>query len=374
MHKLTILLMISLLFLTSCWDQLLLKDARLVYGISFDLEEDESIFTTAVIRSIKQSARGAAQLEAANVIISAKGNTLRETRTKLDQKIGGELAPNKVRIFVLGEELAQTDIYPVLDILYRDPRSALGSKIIIAKGRGEDIMKLDQVGEVLISEEILELVRSAERNSFVSKETVQSICTIMFDPGEDFYIPIIKKTEGNLVEVLGMALFNGRKYSGKNLIKDDATLFLLLKNQRGKLAKFTLEVNPEEKNKRERFISIQVKDSKSKIHVKTLNKDEVSVIINLKLKVDVMEYPKDQLANRSEIIKLNHKLSTRLTEKAIKVVNTLQEANSDAFGIGRDLISFHPEVWDDLDWKKDYPNILIEPRVEVEITGTGIIK
>jgi spore germination protein KC len=371
--KLAIYSIVSIILLTGCWDQQLLKDVRLVYGSSFDLEDDDSILTTSVIRSLKQTSRGTADIEAVNVILNAKGNTLRETRVKLDRELAGEYGANKTRVFVFGETLAKTDIYPILDILYRDPRSSLGAKPIIAKGRGEEILKLNKVEEILISEYLLELISSAEKNTLVSRETVQSICPVLFDPGQDFFLPVIRKTEEGVIMVEGVGLFNGRTYTGIDLTGDDSTILLLLNNQKNKFAKFTVEVNPEAENKRERFISVEVVDLEHSLNIDVSNSNNIEVDIQLALKLKVTEFPKDNLSDPKEIEKLNNKMSQYFTEKAIGVIKTLQEADCDALGVGRDLIAFHPKTWKKIDWKEKYPSIQINTLVDTKIIEKGII-
>jgi spore germination protein KC len=373
MRKFTIFMMICTLFLTGCWDQQLLKDVRLVYGSSFDLDDDGGVQTTSIIRSLRQTSRGTSQVEAANVILSAKGSTVRETRGKLDKELAGEYGPNKTRVFVFGESLAKTDIYPILDELYRDPRSSLGAKPIIAKGRGEEILKLNKIEEILISEYLLELITSAEKNTMVSRETVQSICPVMFDPGQDFFLPIVKETDEGVVKIEGVGLFNGRKYTGIDLKDEDSTTLLLLKDQKSKFAKFTVEINPEAEYKSERYISIEVADMEHSMNIEMSNDTGVAADIHLDLKVKVTEYPKDHLTDPKEVKKLKNKLSRYFTEKTTDVIQTLQTANCDALGIGRELIAFHPKTWKQLNWKEKYPSIKITPNVNVEIVGKGII-
>ncbi|MGA9288711.1 MAG: hypothetical protein WBV93_10240, partial [Anaerobacillus sp.] len=47
-----IVLLCSTVFLTSCWDQELLKESKLVYGAGFDYDSNNSIRTTFVVRNL----------------------------------------------------------------------------------------------------------------------------------------------------------------------------------------------------------------------------------------------------------------------------------------------------------------------------------
>ncbi|UCZ53761.1 Ger(x)C family spore germination protein [Bacillus shivajii] len=372
-YKLVIVALISLFVLTSCWDQHLLKDARLIYGASFDLNEDNSLQTTIAIRALTPETISGTEHGSANIVLSAKGNTLRDTRIAQEKELAGQFASNKARVFILGEELAKTDLYSLLDILYRDPRFSIRALLVVTKGRGENILRLNKVQERFISEEVLGLVQEAEDKSYVSRETIQSIFPVMFDPGEDFHLPLIKKTEENQTKIVGMALFNGKKYTGKDLEGDASTVLLLLKNELGETNRFSFVIHPEEEEGRQQIVSFTVSDSNSKVNITTTNDNKVSVDIDLKLKVNIVEYPKEDIIDDA-VEEITRELTEKFTEKANHVTQILQEANCDGLGIGRELMAFHPKVWKQLDWKEEYPKVNFSTTVDVEIIGTGILK
>ncbi|QKE72189.1 Ger(x)C family spore germination protein [Arthrobacter citreus] len=351
-----------------------LKESKLVYSAGYDLAEDNNVRVTAVIKADIQGGSDPSQVKSTNIIVNANGKTPGDARLKVTRKVAGDYATNKTRVLILGNELAKQDIYPIFDIVYRDPRSSLGAKVIVAKGQAEEILKLNKVEATLVSEEILDLITTAESHSIVPIENVQTICTIMFDPGEDIVLPLIEKVDKKLIDISGLALFNNHKYTGYNLLDDEPTLLLLFKNQMKKFARFNLEVSPKEKDIRERYISIQVKKNNPDMKIEVSKENKITVKLNLKLEVDTLEYAHDELDSKKEIDKLNKELSKQLTKKAEKVFKTVQESNCDALGIGRQLISFHPDVWKKMDWNKEYAKITIKPKVEVKIVGTGILK
>jgi len=372
--KLCILFLCCLLFLTSCWDQRLLSQSKLVYSVGADLEKDGKLLVTAVIQTIAQASKGTSEPVLTNVIVSTLANTFSDSRTKIMKKISGEYATSKARVLLFHEDLAKEDLYPVLDIIYRDPRSSLGAKVVISKDKAADILNLRVVEESLISEEILEIVTTAETSTLVPEENVQSICPTLFDPGEDITLPYLGKSNDKMIDVYGIALFNGRKYTGYNLYDEEPTVLLMMKNEMKKYAKFTLDVNPKEKDERNRFISVQVKSNKVKKKLKINKNNDITAEFDLNIKVAALEYPKDNLADQKEMKRLNKEISKQLTKKAEKLIKTLQLANCDAFGIGRELIAFHPKVWKSLDWEKAYPKITIKPNIKVEIISSGIIE
>ena len=72
--------------------------------------------------------------------------------------------------------------------------------------------------------------------------------------------------------------------------------------------------------------------------------------------------------------KLNKELSKQLTKEAKKITKKLQKANCDAFGIGRNLIAYHQDLWKKKNWHKDYEKVKFKPEVEVKILYSGVLK
>jgi hypothetical protein len=169
--------------------------------------------------------------------------------------------------------------------------------------------------------------------------------------------------------VVELALMNEKKYAG-NLPPQDSSLLLLLKNKKGKYARFTKQVNKEEQPELNNFLSFNVHNLKRKLKVQ-VKEGEVSVHLNLDLKINVEEYPKGDVPK--EIERLNKVLSKDLTKDAKQVIKKLQEANCDAFGIGRRLIAFHPETWEALDQKEYFKEIKFTSNVKVEVIKHGIV-
>lgn len=360
------------IFLTGCWDQNLLKDVRLYLASSFDMDTDGKIIDSVSSPIIKKADQGGGEAESYQ-IITGIGNTPRAARSDIDKKGSKKFDASKLRVLVIGSELAKQDMYSVLDLFYRDPKSSLSAKVVIAEGTGKDILQLN-IKEKKISEYLVELLESQEDASLIPKENIQSICAEMFDPGDDMILPYIsRKEDGTLADVEGIALFNERKFTGQVLTGDEAEIFLLMDGSAGKEAGFTKEIANHDNTSPRNFVSFNVKKAKPKLEVKIEN-NEVKANINLKLKIALTEYARNQLYKSQEIKNLNEKLSDLLTKDAEAAIKTLQQANSDSLGIGRRIIALHNAYWQQVDWIKEYPNISITPKVEVKIVGHGIIE
>ncbi|WP_226675011.1 Ger(x)C family spore germination protein [Rossellomorea aquimaris] len=359
-----VLLLVSSLTLSGCWDQRLLKNGRLVFSSAFDLTEDGNIHATAIIRDFKEGTP-------TNTEVEADANTIREVRMHMDRKISGNFEPSKNRIFILGEDLARKDVYDFLDIFYRDPNSSISSKLAVAEGEAGDILRTIEQKNVLISEYLIESITSAESFTGVPKVNLQSVCTVMFDEGKDFFVPLFRMKDEEVI-MDGTALFHKRAMSG-TLSIPESTLMLVLMNEKAKIARVVTKVDKEKKVNIENYITYNLVDPKTKMTLISSTPGNIQVELSLTTGVSIVEYPQDELADKAKVKELEKKITEHLEKETKDVIKKIQEANSDLLGIGRELIAYHHKDWKQLDWEKEYPTITIKPTIQLKIIGNGII-
>lgn len=374
MRKTSLILIHCVLFLAGCWDQQQLKDNRLAVGIGLDATENGELMQITDLRVPKQDSGGTGRPAFTSIILKSTGATVRQSRMDINKKIAGNYAPNKVSIYVLGEELAKKDIYPIFDVLYRYPRNSLGAKLAITKGKAEDIFSLRLVEETLVSEALLRLIENAEEDTLIPEVSLQSVRTMLFNEGQDFALPLINKSDDDQITISGMSLFHGRKYTGVTLSEEDSSLLLLLNNEQRKFTRFIMKVNPEEEEKINQFVNFHAFIKTHDLKVKVDSNNRVKVDIKLKLKLHIAEYPNSGLKSEKEIKTLTKKINEQLKKKVKHVISELQKANSDYLGVGRRIKAYHPKEWKSMDWEKLYPTIEINTKIETEIVETGIIK
>ncbi|WP_078378723.1 Ger(x)C family spore germination protein [Sutcliffiella halmapala] len=359
----------ALLLLTGCWDQQLLKDRIMIKAVAFDETNEGDLKMTLALTVIDSE-------KIYEEILYEVGATPRNIRTKIERSVHENLDASKNRVVLISEDLAKKDIYPILDVFYRDPSSALVAKFAITEGEAGEIINESKKGNILTGEFISDLIINAEDNTFVPDVNLQVISPYLFDPVYDFTVPILRM-KYNKVYIDGLALFNDKRMGGK-LTSEEATLFLLQINKLAKDTFYTIPVLNDGQEVKDN-ISIAVLDAKSKMTIH--DEEELTVNLDLNLQVGVIEFPEDDIFSQEKVDELNTKISIYLTEKANTIIRKLQAANCDGFGIGRKLYAYHPKTWEQLlnrgeesvSWKEIYPTIKIEPSVKVEIQNSGII-
>lgn len=349
-----------------------MKNAVLIQTITFDHSEEGEFLLGISIPKLDRALTDSGQEKIVSETLSTVANTPREGRMKLNTEIPGNLDASKNKVILFGEQFSKGDIYPPLDVIWRDPRSSLSAKLAVVKGQALEALSIEPKAESNISQNILNLIRSTETSTIIPKQSIQTLASEILDPGEDIVLPLLKIRQKNTtIDVSGLALFDERKMSG-DLSSEESTLFLLLNNKKGKHARFTKRVNENEEVEMSNFISLNVDHMKRKLNVSVRDGGEVYANLNLQLKVLVEEYPKGNVPKEFE--QLNKKLSTIFTEDAEEIIRKLQEANCDAFGIGRRLIAFYHDDWKEMNKETYFQDVVFKTKVDVEIIQHGIVK
>ncbi|MBH0155569.1 Ger(x)C family spore germination protein [Fictibacillus sp. 5RED26] len=363
-----------LVLLSGCWDQAQLNESKLIRAAGFDYTKDGKIKTTAAVPQAMSADTGTGKVF--NEIFSAKGNTARQSRIRLDRKVSERVEASKNLIVVFGEEAAKKDIYHILDVFYRDPKSALNARIAVAKGKASDVISArfeETKSSIGIGKYLSESIRAAEGASTVPAENIQTVCPVMFDPGQDFALPYLVPKK-NAVSVNGIAIFHGYEMVGK-MHGAEAVLFTLLTGKQKTISmSLTKKISDKHKDKILNYASIKVKRNKRTFNVNVSPDDKISAHIKLNMKVVITEYPGDNLTSKKKIQNIENALTKSLTKDANIIIKKLQDMNSDTFGVGRKLIAFHNPTWKKLDWNKEYPNIDYTASVKVKVIGHGIIE
>ncbi|MDV2683229.1 Ger(x)C family spore germination protein [Alkalihalophilus lindianensis] len=370
MIKRCFLLLFCIIIMSGCWDSHYLKDTQLIYSGAFDLEEDGQVKTTVSIPKIEV---GVQQSPGAR-IVSAIGNTVRQSRLRIDQEVSGRLDAAKTRVIIISEDAAKTDIYSYVDVFYRDPRSPLNASIAITKGNAAPYLDLQIENQPLISEYIRDLIDAGEQATILPKTNIQFMCPILFDPGQDVILPYLNiREDSQEIHANQIALFNERKMSSI-IGTEESTMLLLLMNKFKRDANFTVKVTNDKNPRLNNYITVQVTNLDHALTVKEDPSGKVHADVNLTLKLNAIEYPEDTFYERDTIVMLNTKLQEHFQEVANRTMQELLEANCDALGIGRELMAYHRDIWKkNENWKEVFPNIEMHAHIKAEIVTHGVI-
>jgi spore germination protein KC len=188
---------------------------------------------------------------------------------------------------------------------------------------------------------------------------------------EDIALPLLKKSDSE-IELKGALLFHQGKNTSKKLDKDQARMVMFLLGKDMGRQRLTGHMS-EKDDERHSYYAVYVKkvDSKITVHPETYGLPKVN--FRVRLRINSIEADESvQLLNNDSVNRIEKELSKHMEEQAMETIKTLQKANCDLLGIGKQLKAYHPNLWKSLHWSKDYPQLAIKPNFEVQIINPDI--
>jgi Ger(x)C family germination protein len=249
-----------------------------------------------------------------------------------------------------------------LEPILRNRGTPMTMKVALADGKVSELFQKEKTGLLQTVDHVIKEVKNGEVYTHIPKNSLQKVMTFMMDSGRDFGLPLFRKN-GDRIEEYALALFHGTTFTGETLSIPDSTLLTLLNGEKGRFALLTQEG---EEGKLALFI-------KRVTQQKKITEKDGGIIVRLESKMSAILAQGIKRLSDDEQQSLEQKLSQDLTKRAEGLLKKIQKANCDFLGIGREMNAYHHDLWSKLDWEKEYPRIVIEPRVQLEIVNTGIL-
>ncbi|MEK4531373.1 Ger(x)C family spore germination protein [Solibacillus sp. FSL K6-1554] len=339
--------------LAGCWDERLYKNSSVVSltGIEGEIGELTAYYAYPE----------ATATEMKTIVISGEGVSPRDVRQDAELKVEQTMDLSVLSTVLISEDTAEHNIYEYLDIYFRDANSPITSKMAIIQGDLKPFFELSENKQSTAGEFYDRFITSLEDNSFVIPYTLQTASTVIFEDAQDLALPYLKMGEDNRPKAEGVALFSGKSFTGKTLNADEGLLLSILNDSLG----FSTRIAHLYKDSP---LTVRVNKLKRKLNI-TENK----IVINLKIDFMLSEFPQDNIDNANLRKELEKFLQAKIEQDLNEVIKKLQEAKSDAIGLGRSVRAFHPE-WFKKDWKERFSELDISAKLKVEIVKTGILE
>lgn len=365
-YRTMIFLSLISLVLSGCWDQKVLKNTVFMSATAFQIASDDEIIATTAVQSYTSK-----EQQPINKTYFVTAFSPRNAKIKLNQQMSGTMMTAKNKVFLIQDELAEKGLFQIADVLYRNPENPLNGKFVVVEEAPNEILNLQKVGDELIGEYLAGLLKTSETASVIPNETIQTMCTILFDEGKGLVLPyMILNKENGTADIVGTALFHKDKFSGVTMNLEQSKTLLLMANRKDKSMDMSHKIKYKDK---QLTVAYDIANSKARIKIMKDQNHKVKVSIPIEVKIEVNEFPHDHLYEKNVLKKVKNGVTKYLQQQSEETAAKLQAANCDFFGIGRELIAYHPAIWKKVKWEEDYQNILIEPKVSVEIIHHGII-
>lgn len=369
------------LLLTGCWDRREIEERSAVFAMAIDNHPkgvEVSVQIPIPIMIVGSGGGGAGEGgQGAVHNFSAVGRTVSEAWESLQNQTNQELFLGHTRLLLLSEEVAQKKGMEILDVLRRHPQIRRQIWPLIIEGKAKDALKVNLRLAEIPTEYILGYVENGSNLGRMANSTLGKWFINQSDPTRGTLInylyvrPAVTNgtEEGASGTVMwkGLAVMSGNRMVGK-LSKEESSPILEIVEER---SGYPQRVKcPNEKG----MFTFEPKAVDPSISVTHQGKQ-----VKIRMKVEVWggivesTCSKLDMSKKDVLEKVKRWLEEAYEEQFRKTLYRAQkEFRTDVFELGSLIRAFHPNLWNSIDWDREFPRADIQADYQVTIKNLGL--
>lgn len=389
-----IILIITTITLTGCFESEQLNERMLVQAVGIDLNEDEIEITLQVYAPATQGGSGISATSDNAKIVTAKGKTVTEAIQNATLMQGKTVFMGHNRVIIIGSELAKDGIIPTLDYFSSNASSRHNINVIIATEKASDIITTKINQGIVPAETIEKMITRANEIGMLKNVKLYELLSTLQNDFESATLPMLevikdeetKQTSAEFSSAEesgenqnGLDTLSNLKVYGTGIIKDGKLQNELnIEETRGllfilnEINKTTFTVESED------YVTaaIQIYSNKSKITPKF---EDGEIYFNLEINAQAhlgqKELKENKSTNESTIKKLEE-ATAEIIEKECKQAyeKAVTQSKADIFEFGNIIWQRNPNIWKNNkdNWSQNVNNIIFEVDCNVVINRVGL--
>lgn len=380
--KKPLILVMTIMLLTGCWNRVEVNDIAFVTAIGLDLIEDDKIrLTLQVAIPTKLGPAGGSKGGGSGnstFLISETGITVSEAYRKLQGKLSRRIFFSQSRVLLIGEALAKKGVAHIIDFhtRYHEPR--INSFIMFTKGEASELINSIPNIESVSAEETKELAKLNVGVTIYVMDFLNMLLTDGIEPiGPKFILTSLevnnknKSKEGQAIR--GTAVFKKDKLVGwMDEVETRGILWLRNEMETGVI---TINI-PEEKGGGNVSFDIIRTDTQN---VPKLKHGEIKVTVDVTAEVSVMENDSNIKLDDPKVIEdLQKNIENEIKDRIHLVVEKAQqEYQSDIFGFGQAVYKKYPKEWNTnykKNWDQEFSQLEVAINPKVFVRRIGLVK
>lgn len=381
--KKLLLILITLTFLTGCYNYRELNDLAIVTAISISKEKDNYNIAVQVVNPKKDQDTSSSN-EPDFIVYKSKGETLQAAFESLVKESPKRMYKTQMQILIIDEKMAKNNIKEVFEYLARDPEIRNEFNVLI--GKSDNILETLTPLDNLSSQNILDSLKASSK--YLGNTNLLTFNELLSDyqnEKTEMAIPVIKltsqknKDDKNTEKILekttttpaivldNISIFKDNKLIGYLSTKETISYNFINNNIALTAIKKDYPNN--------KYIAYKILKSKSKLEV-TPKKHTITLTIKGNAEINEATYNID-LSKEKNIKKLEKSLNKRLEKMITSSFNsTRKKYNSDIYGFEDLYYKKDPKYYTKIkkDWdSKEFQKIKLKVKSNIKIVEQGNI-
>lgn len=381
--KKLLLILITLTFLTGCYNYRELNDLAIVTAVSISKEKDNYNIAVQVVNPKKDQDTSSSN-EPDFIVYKSKGETLQAAFESLVKESPKRMYKTQMQILIIDEKMAKNNIKEVFEYLARDPEIRNEFNVLI--GKSDNILETLTPLNNLSSQNILDSLKASSK--YLGNTNLLTFNELLSDyqnEKTEMAIPVIKltsqknKDDKNTEKILekttttpaivldNISIFKDNKLIGYLSTKETVSYNFINNN-------ITL-TNIKKDYPNNKYIAYKILKSKSKLEV-TPKKHTITLTIKGNAEINEATY-NINLSKEKNIKKLEKSLNKRLEKMITSSFNsTRKKYNSDIYGFEDLYYKKDPKYYNKIkkDWdSKEFQKIKLKVKSNIKIVEQGNI-
>lgn len=373
------ILMIPLLFLTGCWDEVEIEQRGFVFGIAIDMADEETssnsiveLTSQLIVPENLSSASGGGGSGTAFRNLTKTGETVFSANREMFKETSRVIDVTHLSIILISDDfVSQPNLFKEsIDVFLRERDMRRGILIAITSGKAKELLSIEPEHDKIPTKYISQLVENKGYLEVVSNVRIGDIQEKVLQ-NESFPLPLLKVNDQKTITQDGVAIINGVKSEMVGVLRgDEAKGLSFLRDE-----KHTGVLNIEVDGKSSTMELIKIK------HKITLENNDPNNLEFL-YTIDVTASIAEQVGNEDVMKpgvheKFEIELAKKIEELSKKTVEKLQkDYQTDILDLGAYLDHYYPKLWEQTkdNWEKGEGNfskskIRFQTNVNIERPG-----
>lgn len=368
-----VLVILTSLALTGCWDMVELNNRIYPYSVGFDKGGDSegrynitysypNIFALGKNPTSDQKA----------YVVTEKADNLFEAMHHLTTRISYPIDLKHLKVVIFTEDVISNEdmMREIVDGVMRDFIANKNVQLLVTRDSTEELLKntLKATDQQIIGGTIYNLLLNQQHSTFFTPITMGNFV-------EDIDV------SGSAIIPLGYFMNDEIHIEGGAVIKDYKLVGYLTPKENGAMAFLSNRVKAEGIDLYFKGSSLSLMISESKAKTRLISQDgNIKIKLNLTMEGHIHSYTnkKGKEIRTNEDNKEMEKAAAKVVEEELQqaVDRVQKELKADLLFIGSHLNRYHHKLWKGIekDWDTIYPEIDIDVDVEVKIRRRGLTK
>ena len=365
----SLILLLSLLLNSGCWDIRDVSNRAFVTAIGLDaVEGAEPLKYKVTFEIVKPLGLKYQSFEPATIVETIEAESIGKAMEQLQSKISRTITLSHLRLLIIGDKLARRNFKDTSNFFEKHPEVALRLRLdFVQDGQAQDILNAKPRFEKSISGEYVAVTQLEKDFSLMrTRRFYDFVSDLRSSNGNGFATRVYRPANVETTVHEGGAVFkewkltgwlNGDETQAANWITGRGKATVAGKTEQGV---YTYQVN------------------KKSVRLTPVNKNgQLRYRVKLKTYGNVNQEQGEQLdlSNPQNTDKLEKVFSRVIAGQVRGAVHKAQkELGVDYLGLGKNLKQHDPKTFDSINWAEIFPNVPVSVEVESNISTFGLAR